>query len=95
MTTSSNAQTTIPLRPTRHSRLQRCREWDYHQPAIYQITLVLSDSSSLALSRLVIDNEIPPSGSVPGAACSMPGAIALQVLCQGHPLPGFLSPLPP
>ena len=34
--------------------LRRCRGWDYCQPCIYQITLVLADRKSKALGRLVI-----------------------------------------
>ncbi len=45
----------------KHSMLRRCRGWDYRQPCIYQITLVLADRKSKALGRL----EIPalPSGA--------------------------------
>ena len=39
---------------TKHSMLRRCRGWDYCQPCIYQITLVLADRKSKALGRLVI-----------------------------------------
>ncbi|MBQ8111683.1 MAG: hypothetical protein IJ146_00620 [Kiritimatiellae bacterium] len=46
---------------TKHSMLRRCNGWDYRQPCIYQITLVLADRKSKALGRL----EIPalPSGA--------------------------------
>lgn len=47
-------------RETKPSMLRRCRGWDYCQPCIYQITLVLADRRSEALGRLVI----------PGAAAS-------------------------
>lgn len=45
----------------KHSMLRRCNGWDYRQPCIYQITLVLADRKSKALGRL----EIPtlPSGA--------------------------------
>lgn len=46
---------------TKHSMLRRCRGWDYRQPCIYQITLVLADRKSKALGRLVIDRELPLS----------------------------------
>ena len=46
---------------TKHSMLRRCRGWDYRQPCIYQITLVLADRKSKALGRLVIGREPPPS----------------------------------
>ena len=39
---------------TKHSMLRRCRGWDYCQPCIYLITLVLADRKSKALGRLVI-----------------------------------------
>ena len=39
---------------TKHSMLRRCRGWDYRQPCIFQITLVLADRKSKALGRLVI-----------------------------------------
>ena len=39
---------------TKHSMLKRCRGWDYCQPCIYLITLVLADRKSKALGRLVI-----------------------------------------
>ena len=39
---------------TKHSMLRRCRGWDYRQPCIYLITLVLADRKSKALGRLVI-----------------------------------------
>lgn len=37
--------------------LRRCRGWDYRQPCIYQITLVLADHKSKALGRLVIPGQ--------------------------------------
>ena len=37
--------------------LRRCRGWDYRQPCIYQITLVLADRKSKALGRLVIPEQ--------------------------------------
>ena len=42
---------------TKHSMLRRCRGWDYRQPCIYQITLVLADRKSKALGRLVISGQ--------------------------------------
>lgn len=38
-----------------HSILRRCDQWDYSQPAIYLITLVLADRSSRALGRIAVD----------------------------------------
>ena len=46
---------------TKPSMLRRCRGWDYRQPCIYMITLVLADRRSQALGRLVI-----PGASAPG-----------------------------
>ena len=37
--------------------LRRCRGWDYRQPCIYLITLVLADRKSKALGRLVISGQ--------------------------------------
>ena len=48
-------------RETKPSMLRRCLGWDYRQPGIYQITLVLADRRSQALGRLVI-----PGASAPG-----------------------------
>ena len=45
-----------------HSMLRRCTDWDYRQPCIYQITLVLANRASKALGRLVM-----PSGSAESA----------------------------
>ena len=42
---------------TKHSMLRRCRGWDYRQPCINQITLVLADRKSKALGRLVIQGQ--------------------------------------
>lgn len=49
-------------RETKHSMLRRCQGWDYRQPCIYQITLVLSDRRSQALGRLEIGEVLglPP-----------------------------------
>ena len=50
---------------TKHSMLRRCRGWDYRQPCIYMITLVLADRRPKALGRLEIlesphnDRELP------------------------------------
>ena len=44
----------------KHSMLRRCWGWDYRQPCIYQITLVLADRKSKAFGRL----EIPALPSV-------------------------------
>jgi len=52
---------------TKHSMLRRCNGWDYRQPCIYQITLVLADRRSQALGRLVI-----PGAPAPGAGQGAP-----------------------
>ena len=41
--------------------LRRCSNWDYSQPAIYMITVVLVDRRSQALGRVIADNEAAPS----------------------------------
>ncbi len=58
---------------TKHSMLRRCRSWDYRQPCIYQITLVLADRKSKALGRLVIDRALS-SMPATAVACSVLGA---------------------
>ena len=58
------------MREKKPSMLRRCREWDYRQPCIYQITLVLADRRSQALGRLVIPE-------IPEAAASGTGQAAL------------------
>ena len=75
---------------TKHSMLRRCIGWDYRQPCIYQITLVLADRRSQALGRLVIDHGLPPvaqdrHGLPPVAqdrSCLVPGAEALGVMAH-------------
>ncbi|MBO4287846.1 MAG: hypothetical protein J5985_06745 [Kiritimatiellae bacterium] len=48
------------MQETKHSMLRRCRGWDYCQPCIYMITLVLADRRSKALGRLVVDGLALP-----------------------------------
>ena len=50
---------------TKPSMLRRCRGWDYRQPCIYMITLVLADRRSQALGRLVIPGASAPGSSEP------------------------------
>ena len=67
---------------TKHSMLRRCRGWDYRQPCIYQITLVLADRKSKALGRLVIpgqgDRERPLS-TQGGPSCLVLAAAAASL----------------
>ena len=37
--------------------LQRCWGWDYKAPCIYMITMTLANRLSMALGRLVVDND--------------------------------------
>ena len=37
--------------------LQRCQGWDYKAPCIYSITIAIAERRSMALGRLVIDND--------------------------------------
>ena len=75
---------------TKHSMLRRCIGWDYRQPCIYQITLVLADRRSQAFGRLVIDHGLPPvaqdrHGLPPLAqdrSCLVPGTEALGVMAH-------------
>lgn len=65
---------TPPRAATKHSMSRRCLGWDYRQPCIYQITLVLADRRSEALGRLELGAPAPstrqPPGSVLEAAAS-------------------------
>ena len=53
---------------TKHSMLRRCNGWDYRQPCIYQITLVLADRKSQALGRLEIPEATASGTRQPRAA---------------------------
>ncbi len=46
------------MKETLHSMLRRCVGWDYSQPSIYMITVVLGDRRSKALGSLVIGDSI-------------------------------------
>ena len=48
----------VAMCETKHSMLRRCRDWDYRQPCIYQITFVLAERRSQALGRLNLG--LPP-----------------------------------
>jgi hypothetical protein len=41
----------------KNKMLQRCWGWDYKAPCIYLITIVIADRRSMALGRLVVDND--------------------------------------
>ena len=41
----------------RNKMLQRCWGWDYKAPCIYSITIAIADRPSMALGRLVVDND--------------------------------------
>ena len=57
----------------KHSMLRRCNGWDYRQPGIYQITLVLADRKSQALGRLVIPRAAALDTEQPEATTSCTG----------------------
>ena len=63
---------------TKHSMLRRCRGWDYRQPCIYQITLVLADRKSKALGRLKIPDLALP--------CQAQDNLGLPPQAQDRPL---------
>ncbi|MBR4172230.1 MAG: hypothetical protein IKR48_11320 [Kiritimatiellae bacterium] len=44
-----------PMKETIHSMLRRCVDWDYTQPCIYMITVVLADRQSQALGAVIGD----------------------------------------
>ena len=78
------------LLKTRHSMLRRCRGWDYRQPCIYQITLVLADRQSKALGRLVVPDLALPrqaqDSALPRQAQNRP-CQAQDRLCQAQNRP--------
>ncbi len=83
---------------TKHSMLRRCRGWDYRQPCIYMITLVLADRRSKALGRLEIlespryDRELPlPARDRPLQAQGGPRQAQGGVACF---VPGAAAPGP-
>ena len=41
----------------KNKMLQRCWGWDYKAPCIYLMTIVIADRRSMALGRLVVDND--------------------------------------
>ena len=41
----------------KNKMLQRCWGWDYKSPCIYSITIAIADRRSMALGRLVVDND--------------------------------------
>ena len=65
---------------TKHSMLRRCNGWDYRQPCIYQITLVLADRKSQALGRLVIPRAAALGTEQPEATASCTGLSLDSVL---------------
>ena len=57
-------------REVKHSMLRRCFDWDYTQPCIYQITIVLAERGSKALGEIVVD-EIGEGGRPVAAHCEL------------------------
>ena len=57
-------------REVKHSMLRRCFNWDYTQPCIYQITIVLAERGSKALGEVVVD-EIGEGGRPVAAHCEL------------------------
>ena len=61
------------MREKKPSMLRRCRGWDYRQPCIYQITIVLADRRSQALGSLVmprLEAAASSTGGLEAAASS-------------------------
>lgn len=50
--------------------LRRCFNWDYTQPCIYQITIVLTERGSKALGEVVVD-EVGEGGQPVAAHCEL------------------------
>ena len=59
-----------PRREVEHSMLRRCFGWDYTQPCIYQITIVLVERGSKALGEIVVD-EVGEGGRPLAAHCEL------------------------
>ena len=57
-------------REIKHSMLRRCFGWDYTQPCIYQITIVLAERGAKALGEVVVD-EIGEGGRPIAAHCEL------------------------
>ena len=57
-------------REVKHSMLRRCFGWDYTQPCIYQITIVLAERGSKALGEIVVD-EVGEGGRPVAAHCEL------------------------
>ena len=57
-------------REVQHSMLRRCFNWDYTQPCIYQITIVLAERGSKALGEIVVD-EVGEGGRPIAAHCEL------------------------
>lgn len=57
-------------REVKHSMLRRCFNWDYTQPCIYQITIVLAERGSKALGEIVVD-EVGEGGRPVAAHCEL------------------------
>ena len=57
-------------REVEHSMLRRCFGWDYTQPCIYQITIVLVERGSKALGEIVVD-EVGEGGRPLAAHCEL------------------------
>ena len=57
-------------REVKHSMLRRCFDWDYTQPCIYQITIVLAERGSKALGEIVVD-EVGKGGRPVAAHCEL------------------------
>lgn len=58
------------LPEVKHSMLRRCFNWDYTQPCIYQITIVLAERGSKALGEIVVD-EVGEGGQPVAAHCEL------------------------
>ena len=57
-------------REVQHSMLRRCFNWDYTQPCIYQITIVLAERGSKMLGEIVVD-EVGEGGRPIAAHCGL------------------------
>ena len=88
---------------TKPSMLRRCRGWDYRQPCIYMITLVLADRRSQALGKLKLGASAPSTEQAApsteqaarntGQVISVPANLELPLQAQNRPLQAQNRPL--
>ena len=76
-----------------HSMLRRCFSWDYTQPCIYQITIVLFERGSKVLGEVVVD-EVGEVGRPVAAHCE-PTKLGLAILAHWLKIGEFTPEIKP